>query len=145
MAKAILYDSTLCIGGRPCEEACSARWKLPYNDEIAAEEKTSAHKVTAVRTFGEKFSRKLCMHCIDPACASVCPVAALQKCGDASTKWSTTYKDKDMESGVVRSADNECWSIPKLEIETAKFPFEILVAPCDPKADKQLKFFFSKE
>jgi formate dehydrogenase iron-sulfur subunit len=79
MAKAILYDSTLCVGCRQCEDACSTRWKLPYNDKIAAEEKTSAHKLTTIRTFGERFSRKLCMHCIDPACVSVCPVAALQK------------------------------------------------------------------
>lgn len=79
MARAILYDSTLCIGCRQCEEACSTRWKLPYNEKIAAEEVTSAHKLTAVRTHGERYSRKLCMHCQDPSCASVCPVAALQK------------------------------------------------------------------
>jgi formate dehydrogenase iron-sulfur subunit len=79
MAKAILYDSTACVGCRECESACSARWKLPYNEKIAAEEKVSAHKLTAVRTHGEKFSRKLCMHCVDPACVSVCPVGALQK------------------------------------------------------------------
>ncbi len=79
MARAVLYDSTLCVGCRQCEEACATRWKLPYNDKIAAEEKISAHKLTAIRTFGERFSRKMCMHCQDPACASVCPVAALQK------------------------------------------------------------------
>jgi formate dehydrogenase iron-sulfur subunit len=79
MAKALLYDSTLCVGCRECEKTCSERWKLPYNDKIAEEENTSAHKITAVRTHGERFSRKLCMHCEDPACASVCPVAALQK------------------------------------------------------------------
>lgn len=79
MAKAVLYDSTLCVGCRQCEEACSTRWKLPYDEKIAAEEKLSSHKLTAVRTYGEKFSRKLCMNCLDPACASVCPVAALQK------------------------------------------------------------------
>ena len=79
MAKAILYDSVLCVGCRACEEACSARWKLPYNEQIAAEETTSAHKLTAVRTFGERYSRKLCMHCVDPACASVCPVGAFEK------------------------------------------------------------------
>jgi len=79
MARAILYDSVLCVGCRQCEQTCSERWKLPYTEKIAAEEKVSAHKLTAVRTYGERFSRKLCMHCIDPACASVCPVAALQK------------------------------------------------------------------
>lgn len=79
MSKAILYDSTQCVGCRECEGACSARWKLPYNEKIAAEEKISSHKLTTIRTFGERFSRKLCMHCQDPACASVCPVAALQK------------------------------------------------------------------
>lgn len=79
MAIAILYDSTACIGCRECESACSERWKLPYNDKIAAEEKTSARKLTTIRTHGERFSRKLCMHCMDPACVSVCPVGALEK------------------------------------------------------------------
>ncbi|NWF83921.1 MAG: 4Fe-4S dicluster domain-containing protein [Bryobacteraceae bacterium] len=79
MARAILYDSTLCVGCRECEKACSEGKKLPYNEKVAAEETVSSHKLTAVRTHGERFSRKLCMHCLDPACASVCPVAALEK------------------------------------------------------------------
>jgi len=42
MPKAILYDSTLCIGCRACEGACAQRWGFPYNDKVAAEEKISA-------------------------------------------------------------------------------------------------------
>ena len=38
MSKAILYDSTLCIGCKACESGCAERWGLPYNDRIAAEE-----------------------------------------------------------------------------------------------------------
>jgi formate dehydrogenase iron-sulfur subunit len=79
MSKAILYDSTLCIGCKACEGGCAERWGLPYNDKIAAEEKISAHKLTAVETHGERFSRRLCMHCAEPTCVSVCPVGALQK------------------------------------------------------------------
>lgn len=79
MARAILYDSTQCVGCRACEEGCAKRWNIPYNETIAKEERISAHKLTAVVTHGEKYSRLLCMHCADPACASVCPVAALQK------------------------------------------------------------------
>lgn len=79
MAKAILYDSTLCVGCRSCESACSAKWGNPYNDNIAKEEQLSAHKVTAIQTFGEKYMRRLCMHCEVPTCASVCPVGALEK------------------------------------------------------------------
>ena len=79
MSKAILYDSTLCIGCRACEGGCAERWGLPYNDKIAAEETISAHKLTAVQTHGEHYSRRLCMNCQQPACASVCPVGALQK------------------------------------------------------------------
>ena len=79
MAKAILYDSTLCVGCKACEGACAERWGNPYNDKIAAEERLSAHKLTAIETHGERFSRRLCMHCLEPACASVCPVGALQK------------------------------------------------------------------
>jgi formate dehydrogenase iron-sulfur subunit len=81
MVKAILYDSTQCVGCRLCESACSEKWHLPYNDTIAAEEKLSAHKLTTIKTHanGERFSRRLCMHCEEPACASVCPVGAFQK------------------------------------------------------------------
>ena len=79
MPRAILYDSTLCIGCKACEGACAERWGFPYNDKVAAEESLSAHKLTAIQTHGDHFSRRLCMNCVQPACASVCPVGALQK------------------------------------------------------------------
>lgn len=79
MPRAILYDNTLCIGCRACEAACAERWGLPYNDKIAAEEKISAHKLTTIETHGDRFSRRLCMNCLQPACVSACPVGALQK------------------------------------------------------------------
>jgi formate dehydrogenase iron-sulfur subunit len=79
MSKALLYDATLCIGCKQCEAACAEQNKLPYSDVIAAEGQQSDHKFTVVMTKGEKFMRKLCMNCSDPACASVCPVGALRK------------------------------------------------------------------
>lgn len=79
MGKSILYDSTLCVGCKECESACAGRWGLPYGEKTAAEEKLSAHKLTTIVARGEHFSRRLCMHCAEPACASVCPVGALEK------------------------------------------------------------------
>lgn len=79
MANAILFDSTKCVGCRSCESACAEKWGNPYNDKIAAEEKLSSHKLTAVVTKGDKYIRRMCMHCIEPACASACPVGALVK------------------------------------------------------------------
>jgi formate dehydrogenase iron-sulfur subunit len=75
----MLYDATLCVGCRECEKACAERWHLPYNDEIAAVEKISAGKLTTIETHGERFGRRLCMHCNQPTCVSVCPVGAFQK------------------------------------------------------------------
>ncbi|HLI64634.1 MAG TPA: 4Fe-4S dicluster domain-containing protein [Terriglobales bacterium] len=79
MSKAILYDATLCIDCKQCEQACAAENGLPYDDKIAAEEFTSAHKYTAVLSRGDKYMRRMCMNCNDPACASVCPVGAMKK------------------------------------------------------------------
>ena len=79
MSKALLYDATLCIGCKQCEKACSEKNNLPYDDNIAAEEKQSEHKYTVVLTKADKFMRRLCMNCNEPACASVCPVGALHK------------------------------------------------------------------
>jgi formate dehydrogenase iron-sulfur subunit len=79
MSKAILYDATLCVDCKLCEQACAKRNELPYGDSIAAEEKQSAHKLTAVLDKKDKYMRRLCMNCLDPTCVSVCPVAALHK------------------------------------------------------------------
>ena len=79
MSKALLYDATLCIGCKACEEACATENGLPYDPAIAKLEQTSATKYTAVLTRSDAFMRKLCMNCEDPTCASVCPVGALEK------------------------------------------------------------------
>jgi len=83
MAKAILFDQTICIGCRACEEACAKQNKLAYDENIAKIEKTSEYKFTSIVTLKgggeEKYMRKLCMHCADPTCVSVCPVGALEK------------------------------------------------------------------
>lgn len=84
MSRGLLYDSTLCIGCLECESACAAANGLPYDETIAAEKKASEHKFTYVKAVQaadgeEKYMRHLCMHCEDPSCASVCPVAALEK------------------------------------------------------------------
>jgi formate dehydrogenase iron-sulfur subunit len=79
MSKAILYDATLCIGCKQCESACAQQNELPYDDKVAAESVQSEHKYTVVLADNDKFMRRLCMHCDEPACASVCPVGALHK------------------------------------------------------------------
>jgi len=79
MSKALLYDATICIGCKQCEAACAEQNKLLYDDSVASEQRQSEHKFTCVLTKGDKFMRRLCMNCQDPACASVCPVGALKK------------------------------------------------------------------
>ena len=54
MSKALLYDATLCIGCKQCEAACAEQNKLPYDDKVAAEEKQSEHKFTAVLSQGRQ-------------------------------------------------------------------------------------------
>jgi formate dehydrogenase iron-sulfur subunit len=90
MSKAILYDSTLCIDCKLCEKACADRNKLPYDDKIGAEEKLSAHKLTAVVARGDKFMRRLCMNCEEPTCASVCPVGAFRKTAGGPVTYDAT-------------------------------------------------------
>src|SRR5512140_452853 len=80
MSKAILYDATLCVGCKQCEEACARKNGLPYTEAIAAEEVGSDHKYTYVMAgANDTWMRRMCMHCEDPTCASVCPVAALHR------------------------------------------------------------------
>ena len=72
----ILIDTTMCIGCYECERACSARWGLP---EPGDTHELSATQNTAVRTVNDINVPRMCMHCQDPTCVSVCPVGAFEK------------------------------------------------------------------
>jgi molybdopterin-containing oxidoreductase family iron-sulfur binding subunit len=57
-------------------EACKSENGLPASDE----EVLSATDYTVLEERGEDlYLRRMCMHCIEPSCASACPVGALRK------------------------------------------------------------------
>jgi formate dehydrogenase iron-sulfur subunit len=73
--RAILVDITKCIGCRSCEQACKEIHGFPKETEY----KLSPTALTVVEDHGDKYVRRMCMHCQDPACASACLVGALKK------------------------------------------------------------------
>jgi formate dehydrogenase iron-sulfur subunit len=73
--KALLIDITKCIGCGACAMACKEANGLPEEPE----EELSATAYTVVKEKEGVFYRRLCMHCNEPTCASVCPVGAFEK------------------------------------------------------------------
>jgi formate dehydrogenase iron-sulfur subunit len=74
-ARAILVDITKCIGCRSCEQACKEVHGFPK----ATEAQLSPTALTVIEEHGDKYVRRMCMHCQDPACASACLVGTLKK------------------------------------------------------------------
>jgi formate dehydrogenase iron-sulfur subunit len=78
MSVGLLFDSTRCIGCGACSAACKEANTLP----LPIEAQTTAYTWTVVEQVGGVNVRRLCFHCAEPTCVSVCPVAALQKTAD---------------------------------------------------------------
>jgi formate dehydrogenase iron-sulfur subunit len=93
MSKAMLIDATRCIGCRACQVACKSWHDLPGERTVFSETWSNprfmdSNNYTRI-IFREltgpdgqvswHFISRRCMHCNEPACVSVCPVAALQK------------------------------------------------------------------
>lgn len=84
---AMLYDSTKCIGCNACTNACrqwnNTTYETDQRNVYDAPTELSAKTWTMIQLYqGDKdyaFVKRQCMHCIDPACVSGCPVSALQK------------------------------------------------------------------
>ncbi len=74
MSHAMLIDLTRCAGCGACARACKEVNGLPGKTG-----RLSAATWLSVEPHGDLHVRRQCMHCVDPACASVCPVAALRK------------------------------------------------------------------
>lgn len=73
--KGLLIDITKCIGCQLCALACKEANGLPGEEE----EELSATAYTVVKEKDDVYYRRLCMHCNDPSCKSVCPVGAFEK------------------------------------------------------------------
>ncbi len=76
---AILFDNTKCAGCGACMMACREKNGLPETDAPDLTDKQFTVIRKAAGKDGEVNYRRLCMHCQDPTCASVCPVGALDK------------------------------------------------------------------
>lgn len=75
MGVGLLVDFTKCVACGACSSACKEANKLPET----VEDKPTAYTWTTVRQVEGLNVRHLCMHCLEPTCASVCPVGALFK------------------------------------------------------------------
>lgn len=73
--KSLLIDVTKCVGCGECARACQEINKLPQSEAVELDD---TH-YTVVQPHGELFVRRLCMHCNEPTCVSVCPVGAFVK------------------------------------------------------------------
>jgi len=77
--RALLFDATLCAGCGACTTACRETNHLPETEgPDLSDQRFTVLKKTAAKD-GEVNYRRLCMHCLDPTCASVCPVGAFRK------------------------------------------------------------------
>jgi Fe-S-cluster-containing dehydrogenase component len=148
-ALGILYDANLCIGCKACMTACKEYNQLPpdhYNPASLWDDPLdlSAKTVNIVKLYtngngqtkdqeldGYSYVRRLCMHCVDPACTSACPVSALTK--DPAT--GVVKYNKDVCIGC-RYCQIACpFNVPKFQWDTA-FPQIVKCQLCDHRMSK---------
>jgi formate dehydrogenase iron-sulfur subunit len=74
--RGILVDVTRCVGCGACVEACQQANEQPQHEAKRFDENTFTYLMDRG---SDVYVRRLCMHCEEPTCVSVCPVVALQK------------------------------------------------------------------
>ncbi|HSL92208.1 MAG TPA: hydrogenase 2 operon protein HybA [Candidatus Limnocylindrales bacterium] len=88
-AVGMLYDATRCIGCKACVVKCKEANNLPPEPgpmpgklyDAPVDLSGSTKNVIKLYREGDKISymKAQCMHCVDPACASVCMISAFKK------------------------------------------------------------------
>ncbi|NNK49180.1 MAG: 4Fe-4S dicluster domain-containing protein [Gemmatimonadetes bacterium] len=120
-SRAILVDTTKCLGCRMCERACAESNGLPEPAKSIEPGKlrdTSETQFTVVNRYetenGPVNVKRQCMHCLQPACASACLTKAMLKTADGPVIW---RGDKCMG---CRFCMLSCpFDVPKFEYDSA--------------------------
>ncbi len=73
--RALLIDIARCVGCGACTDACREQNGLPQVED----KDLTANSYTVLQERGDYYVRKLCRHCVEPTCVSVCPVGAFTK------------------------------------------------------------------
>ncbi|MCS7183305.1 MAG: 4Fe-4S dicluster domain-containing protein [Thermoanaerobaculum sp.] len=76
MARGMLIDVTKCVGCGACVEACQQANGQPPHEARHFDQDTFTYLLDRGN---DVYVRRLCMHCLNPACASACPIGALRK------------------------------------------------------------------
>jgi formate dehydrogenase iron-sulfur subunit len=83
---AVLIDLTRCTGCNSCALACRESNQLPHADTVPqalSSDTFSFVDICQVKQSAagvdQRYVKRQCMHCLDPACVSACPAAAMYK------------------------------------------------------------------
>ena len=106
----LLFDVTLCVGCGSCYEACKKQNRLPETNKDFLKDHLSNDTYTVVEQYKDNFARKMCMHCGEPTCVSVCPVGAFEK-----TELGPVLYDADKCIGCRYCMQACPYSIPRYE------------------------------
>jgi formate dehydrogenase iron-sulfur subunit len=143
--RGVLVDLTKCIGCRSCENACRLKHGRPGLDttrggyapgdgKLSFANKTFIDTLEATDAVGVDHRttvKRQCMHCLDPACASVCPVKALQR-----TEYGAVVYDADRCIGCRYCVFACPFSVPRYEWDSGLAP---KVGKCDFCQERQEK------
>lgn len=75
--RGLLFDAVRCTGCRACIKSCLDEHGFPGEAKQTTD--LSATAYTSMVDVGDVHVRNMCRHCVQPSCASVCPVGALEK------------------------------------------------------------------
>ncbi|MDJ0911967.1 MAG: 4Fe-4S dicluster domain-containing protein [Desulfobacterales bacterium] len=143
----VLYDNVLCIGCRKCEASCQKVNDLPmppkpFEDLTVMDQnrRTDADTFLVMNKYeqvgngrGPVFSRMGCNHCLEPACASSCFVAAYSK-----TKTGAVTYDASVCVGCRYCMIACPFNIPAYEYDEAFTPRIRKCTFCYPRISKGL-------